>query len=62
LALATTLLTIVGVLVGVRFVLVGPISRPGDLLYHASLLIALLVTVPPLLRLRTRGGLTRRAG
>jgi len=45
LALAATLFAIAGVLVGVSIVLFGTGSRPGDLVYHFSLLVALLVTV-----------------
>ena len=45
LALAATLFAIAGVIVGVSVVLFGTVSRPGDLVYHFSLLVALLVTV-----------------
>jgi len=45
LALAATLFAIAGVLVGIRFVLIGMVSPAGDLIYHFSLLVALLVTV-----------------
>ncbi|GEM_PF-5358466 len=57
LALAATLLAIVGVLVGAGFVLNGTESRPWDLVYHASLLVALLVTVTLLPWPWTRRGL-----
>ncbi len=62
LALSTTLFAIVGVLVGLRFVLVGTVSRPGDLVYHGSLLVLLLVTVSLLLLPRSRGALKGPAG
>ena len=45
LALAATIFAIAGVLVGVSIVLFGTVSRTGDLIYHFSLLVALLVTV-----------------
>ena len=45
LALAATLFAIAGVLVGISIVLFGTVSRTGDLIYHFSLLVALLVTV-----------------
>src|SRR5436189_5560068 len=45
LALAATIFAIAGVLVGVSIVLFGTGARPGDLIYHFSLLVALLVTV-----------------
>jgi len=45
LALLATLFAIAGVLVGVSIVLFGTVSRTGDLIYHFSLLVALLVTV-----------------
>ena len=45
LALAATLFAIAGVIVAVSVVLFGTVSRPGDLVYHFSLLVALLVTV-----------------
>ena len=45
LALAATIFAIAGVLVGVSIVLSGTVSRTGDLIYHFSLLVALLVTV-----------------
>ena len=45
LALAATLFAIAGIIVGVSVVLFGTVSRPGDLVYHFSLLVALLVTV-----------------
>src|SRR5436309_4308022 len=45
LALGATIFAIAGVLVGVSIVLFGAGSRPGDLVYHFSLLVALLVTV-----------------
>jgi len=50
LALAATVFAIVGVLVGLRFVLVATVARPGDLVYHGSLLVLLLATLVLLLR------------
>lgn len=61
LALSTTLFAIVGIVVGVRFVLVGTISRPGDIVYHGGLLLVLLVTVSLLLLPRSRRALKRPA-
>jgi hypothetical protein len=55
-ALAATLLTIVGVLVGVRFVLTGTVSRPGDLIYHGALFVGLVATTGFLLMARTPRG------
>ena len=48
-ALAASIFAIIGVLVGVRFTLMGAGSRPGDLVYHGFLLAALLVTLALLL-------------
>lgn len=45
LALGATLFAILGVLVGLSVVLFGGVSRPGDAVYHVSLLIALLLTL-----------------
>ena len=48
-ALGTTLFALLGVLVGLRFVLFGSVSRPGDVVYHLSILAVLLVTIGMLL-------------
>jgi hypothetical protein len=53
LALAASLLSIAGVLVGVRFVLTGTVSRPGDLIYHGALFVGLVATTGLLLMART---------
>jgi hypothetical protein len=52
LPLAATIFGIIGVLVGIRFTLMGVGSRPGDLIYHGLLLAALLVTLALLLLTR----------
>ena len=59
LALAATLFAIAGVIVGVSVVLFGTVSRPGDLVYHFSLLVALLVTVALLLTPAARHAVRR---
>jgi hypothetical protein len=48
LALGTSLFALAGVIVGLSFILRGP-SRPGDLIYHLSILVALLFTIGLLL-------------
>ena len=58
-ALAATLFAIAGVIVGVSVVLFGTVSRPGDLVYHFSLLVALLVTVALLLTPAARHAIRR---
>lgn len=45
LALTTTLFAVGGVIVGLNFVLRTASSRPGDVVYHIAILIALLITV-----------------
>jgi hypothetical protein len=45
LALTTSLLALAGVIVGLSFFLRGPVSRPGDLIYHLTILVALLLTI-----------------
>ena len=61
LALLATLFAIAGVLVGVTIVLSGTVSRAGDLVYHFSLLVALLVTVGLLATPAARRGSRRSA-
>ena len=43
--LATTLFALVGVIIGLTVILGGRVSRPVDLAYHATIFVALLVTV-----------------
>lgn len=45
LALITSLFALAGVIVGLSIILRGPVSRPGDLIYHLAILVALLLTV-----------------
>jgi hypothetical protein len=45
LALTTTLFAVAGVIIGLSFILSGPVSRPGDLIYHGLILVALLATL-----------------
>ena len=59
LALAATIFAIAGVLVGVSIVLFGTVSRPGDLVYHFSLLVALLVTIGLLFTPAARSSIRR---
>ena len=44
-ALTTTLFATAGVIIGLSFILGGSVSRPGDLLYHILILVALLATI-----------------
>ena len=61
LALVAVLFAFAGVVVGLRFVLFTvPVTQPGDLLYHAALLVLLLVTLGLLLLPQTRRALRRR--
>ena len=52
LALATTLFALAGVIIGLSVIIGGPVSRPIDLAYHATIFVALVVTVVLLLRSR----------
>jgi hypothetical protein len=45
LALATTLFALAGVIIGLSVILRSHVSRPADLAYHASIFVALLITV-----------------
>jgi hypothetical protein len=55
LALTALLFAIAGVIVGLRFVLLtGFVTRPGDLVYHAALMVLLLVALGLLLLPRRR--------
>jgi hypothetical protein len=49
LALATTLFALLGVIIGLSVILGGRVSRPLDLAYHVSILVALVITVVLLL-------------
>jgi hypothetical protein len=53
LALATTLFALLGVIIGLSVILRSDISRPADLAYHASIFVALLLTIGLLLRFRS---------
>src|SRR5438067_6495518 len=50
LALAATLFALAGVIIGLSVIIGGPVSRPIDLAYHGTILVALVGTV--VLRLR----------
>jgi len=52
LALAATLFALAGVIIGLSVIVGGPVSRPIDLAYHATILVALVGTVVLLLRSR----------
>ena len=52
LALAATLFALAGVIIGLSVIIGGPVSRPIDLAYHATIFVALVVTVVLLLRSR----------
>ena len=52
LALAATLFALAGVIIGLSVIIGGPVSRPIDLAYHATILVALVGTVVLLLRSR----------
>ena len=43
--LATTLFALAGVIIGLSVILGGRVSRPFDLAYHATIFVALVVTV-----------------
>ncbi len=45
LGLATTLFALAGVIIGLSVILGERVSRPIDLVYHASIFVALVVTV-----------------
>jgi hypothetical protein len=51
-ALATTLFALLGVIIGLSVILGGRVSRPVDLAYHATIFVALVVTVVLLLARR----------
>ena len=59
LAMTTTLFALGGVLIGLRVIIGGRVSRPADLTYHASILIALLVTIGLLVTPAVRRALRR---
>jgi len=52
LARAATLFALAGVIIGLSVIIGGPVSRPIDLAYHATILVALVGTVVLLLRSR----------
>jgi len=58
-AVGTTLFALLGVLVGLRFVLFGSVSRPGDVIYHLAILVVLLVTIGLLIAPAARQALRR---
>ena len=58
-AVGTTLFALLGVLVGLRFVVFGSVSRPGDVVYHLSIAVVLLVTIGLLLAPATRQAFRR---
>jgi len=58
-AVGTTLFALLGVLVGLRFVLFGSVSRPGDVSYHLAILVVLLVTIGLLIAPAARQALRR---
>jgi hypothetical protein len=60
LALSSNMLALIGVLVGVRVVMLGTTSRPGDLVYHAGLFVLLLISTALLVRGRTRQSLVQQ--
>ncbi len=59
LALATTLFALLGVIIGLSVILGGRVSRPLDLTYHASILVALVITVVLLLTPHVRRAMRR---
>ena len=52
LARAATLFALAGVIIGLSVIIGGPVSRPIDLAYHATILVALVGTVVLLLARR----------
>lgn len=52
-ALTTTLFALAGVIIGLSVIIGGRASRPYDLAYHASIFVALVITLALLLRFRT---------
>ena len=52
LALGTTLFALLGVIIGLSVILGGRVSRPVDLAYHATIFVALVITVVLLLARR----------
>src|SRR5205823_7943394 len=45
LALTSTLFALAGVIIGLSVILSGRVSRPADVAYHASIFVALVITV-----------------
>jgi hypothetical protein len=59
LAMTTTLSALAGVIIGLSVILGGRVSRPADLSYHASIFVALVITVGLLLTPAVRRALRR---
>jgi hypothetical protein len=59
LALVTTLFALAGVIVGLSVILGGRVSRPADVIYHTGILVALLITIGPLLAPAVRRSMRR---
>jgi hypothetical protein len=49
----TTLFALAGVIIGLSVILRSHVSRPADLAYHASIFVALLITIGLQLRFRS---------
>ena len=45
LALTSTLFALAGVIIGLSVILSGRVSRPADVAYHASIFVALVITL-----------------
>ena len=59
LALTTTLFALAGVIIGLSVILRSHVSRTVDLTYHASVFVALIITIGLLLTPRVRRALAR---
>jgi hypothetical protein len=59
LAMTTTLFALAGVIIGLSVILRGRVSRPADLTYHASIFVALVITVGLLVTPAVRRALRR---
>ncbi len=62
LAMTTTLFALAGVIIGLSVILRGRVSRPADLVYHASIFVALLITIGLLLTPAVQRVLRRQPG
>jgi len=58
-ALTTALFALAGVIIGLSVIVRGRVSRPYDLVYHASIFVALVITVGLLLTPTVRHVLQR---